>query len=346
MIQHPHILIIRLSAMGDVAMAVTVVRALVDQHPNTQITIVSKPFFKPLFAGMPNVCFFAADVKKKHRGILGLLQLFRELKTKKITHVADFHDALRSKILRTFFRMIGIPVVSIDKGRSEKKALTRSTNKVLKPLKTSHQRYADVLNALGFSTDLSDSKAIQRKPLSKKITAITGSKERQWIGIAPFAAFKGKIYPFHLMEEVIVSLASKGFQLFLFGGGEHEIEQLNALEKKHDNVLNTAGKFSFEEELQLISSLDLMISMDSGNAHLSAMQQVKTITLWGVTHPYVGFAPFDQPADFCLLSDLEKYPKIPCSVYGNKMADGYENAMKSISPRTVVDKVLLVLNYQ
>ena len=96
-----------------------------------------------------------------------------------------------------------------------------------------------------------------------------------------------------------------------------EIEQLNALEKKYDNVLNIAGKFSFEEELQLISSLDLMISMDSGNAHLSAMQQVKTITLWGVTHPYAGFAPFDQPADFCLLSNLEKYPKIPCSVYGN-----------------------------
>lgn len=332
--------------MGDVAMAVPVVRALVDQHPNAQITIVSKPFFKPLFAGMPNVCFFAADVKKKHRGILGLLQLFRELQTKKITHVADFHDVLRSKILRTFFRMIGIPVVSIDKGRSEKKALTRSTNKVLKPLKTSHQRYADALHALGFPTDLSDSKVIQRKPLSKKMIAITGKKARQWIGIAPFAAFKGKIYPFHLMEEVIVSLASKGFQLFLFGGGEHEIEQLNVLEKKHDNVLNTAGKFSFEEELQLISSLDLMISMDSGNAHLSAMQQVKTITLWGVTHPYAGFAPFDQPADFCLLSDLEKYPKIPCSVYGNKMADGYENAMKSISPRTVVDKVLLVLNSQ
>ena len=332
--------------MGDVAMAVPVVRALVDQHPNAQITIVSKPFFKPLFAGMPNVCFFAADVKKKHRGILGLLQLFRELQTKNITHVADFHDVLRSKILRTFFRMIGIPVVSIDKGRSEKKALTRSTNKVLKPLKTSHQRYADALNALGFPTDLSDSKIIQRKLLTKKITAITGSKERQWIGIAPFAAFKGKIYPFHLMEEVIVSLASRGFQLFLFGGGEHEIEQLNVLEKKHDYVLNTAGKFSFEEELQLISSLDLMISMDSGNAHLSAMQQVKTITLWGVTHPYAGFAPFDQPADFCLLSDLEKYPKIPCSVYGNKMADGYENAMKSISPKTVVEKVLLVLNSQ
>ena len=330
--------------MGDVAMAVPVIRALVDQYPNVQITVVSKPFLKPLFSGIRNVYFFAADVKKKHRGILGLLQLFRELRIKKITHVADFHDVLRSKVLRTLFQMIGTPVISIDKGRFEKKALTRSTNKVLKPLKNSHQRYADVLSALGFSTDLSDPKPIQRKPLSNKLISITGKKARQWVGIAPFAAFKGKIYPIHLMEKVIVSLASKGFQLFLFGGGQKEIEQLNALEKKYDNVLNTAGKFSFEEELQLISSLDLMISMDSGNAHLSAMQQVKTITLWGVTHPYAGFAPFDQPADFCLLSNLEKYPKIPCSVYGNKIADGYENAMESISPKTVIDKVLLVLN--
>ena len=86
-------------------------------------------------------------MKKKHRGILGLLQLFRELRIKKITHVADFHDVLRSKVLRTLFQMIGTPVISIDKGRSEKKALTRSTNKVLKPLKNSHQRYADVLSA-------------------------------------------------------------------------------------------------------------------------------------------------------------------------------------------------------
>ncbi|CAI8332784.1 MAG: Lipopolysaccharide core heptosyltransferase RfaQ [Flavobacterium sp. SCGC AAA160-P02] len=330
--------------MGDVAMVVPVIRAFINQHPNCRVTVVSKPFFKPLFAELSNVSFVTADVKKKHRGILGLFRLFRELKKKKITHIADFHDVLRSKVVRTLFRTTGVPVVSINKGRSEKKALTRPKNKVFKPLKTSHQRYADVLDKLGFPTNLSNPNPIQRKPLSKKITAITGSKESLWIGIAPFAAFKGKIYPLHLMEKVVLSLASNGFQLLLFGGGPNEIKQLNAFEKKHDNVLNTAGKFSFQEEIQLISSLDLMISMDSGNAHLAAMQQVKTITLWGVTHPYAGFTPFNQPDDYCLLSDLREYPKIPCSVYGNKMAEGYEKVMESISPESIVAKVLLVLN--
>ncbi len=72
---------------------------------------------------------------------------------------------------------------------------------------------------------------------------------------------------------------------------------------------NIAGKMSFDEELELIRSLDLMISMDSGNAHLAAMQQIKTITLWGVTHPFAGFAPFDQPKKYCLVSDNKKISK-------------------------------------
>ena len=88
------------------------------------------------------------------------------------------------------------------------------------------------------------------------------------------------------MEEVIEKLTSKGVKIVLFGGGEKEITILNALEKKYSNVQNIAGKMSFDEELELMRSLDLMISMDSGNAHLAAMQQIKTITLWGVTHPF------------------------------------------------------------
>jgi ADP-heptose:LPS heptosyltransferase len=87
-----------------------------------------------------------------------------------------------------------------------------------------------------------------------------------------------------------------------------------------------------------------MVSMDSGNAHLAAMQQVKTITLWGVTHPYAGFAPFYQPTDYCIVSDLKRYPKIPCSIYGNKVLNGYENVMETITPTSVVEKVMSVLS--
>ena len=330
--------------MGDVAMSIPVIRALTEKHPECKITVLSKPFFKPLFDKIPQVSFFAAQVNTKHKGILGLFKLYRELKKENITHVADFHNVLRSKILRTLFIFNGNPCICINKGRTEKKALTRTKNKIFKQLKTSHQRYAEVLNKLGFNLDLSNPTLIEKKKLSEKITIITGLKTDTWIGIAPFAAFKGKVYPLQLMEEVIKEMASKGFKIFLFGGGKHEVKILNTIEKTYKNVINLAGRLSFKEELEVISKLDLMVSMDSGNAHLAAMQQVKTITLWGVTHPYAGFAPFHQPDDYCLISDLEKYPKIPCSIYGNKVINGYENVMETISPDRVIEKIMSVLS--
>ena len=130
--------------------------------------MLSKPFFKPLFDTIPQVSFFAAQVNTKHKGILGLFKLYRELKKEKITHVADFHNVLRSKILRSLFIFDGKPSIFIDKGRAEKKALTRTKNKIFKQLKTSHQRYADVLNKLGFTLDLSNPTQINKKKLSRK----------------------------------------------------------------------------------------------------------------------------------------------------------------------------------
>ena len=329
--------------MGDVAMTVPVIRALTTKYPDCKITVLSKPFFKPLFDTIPQVSFFAAQVNTKHKGIVGLFKLYRELKKEKITHVADFHNVLRSKILRALFIFDGKPSIFIDKGRAEKKALTRTKNKIFKQLKNSHQRYADVLHKLGFTLDLSNPTLINKKKLSEKITLFTGLKKDTWIGIAPFAAFKGKVYPLRLMKEVIEEMASKGFKIFLFGGGKGEIEILNTLENIHDGIVNLAGKLSFKEELEVIGVLDVMVAMDSGNAHLAAMQQVKTVTLWGVTHPYAGFAPFHQPDDYSMVSDLEKYPKIPCSIYGNKVANGYENVMETIAPTKVIEKIMSVL---
>lgn len=334
MTHQPHILIIRLSALGDVAMTVPVIKALVDQYPNCKVTVVSKPFLKPLFKDIDNVSFFAADVKGKHKGFFGLFKLFRELRKLEITHVADFHNVLRSKILRLFFGFTSVKKAFIDKGREEKKALTSENDKVFKQLKTSIQRYADVLNQIGFRIDVSNQKPINKKPLK---SSLLRDKSEAWIGIAPFAAFEGKMYPLDLMKEVITQISKKG-KVLLFGGGKKEIEIFNQWESEIENTINVAGKISFEEELTLISHLDVMLSMDSGNAHLAAMQNVDTVTIWGVTHPYAGFAPFNQE-EHCILPDLEKYPKLPCSVYGNKVFEGYEDVMRSIPVHVVVEKV-------
>ena len=340
-----HIAVIRLSAMGDVAMTVPVLRAFSLQHPNVKVTVVSRPFFKPFFDGIPNVSFFAVDVKKRHNGLLGLFRLFLDLKKLNIDAIADLHNVLRSKVVRKLFTLNGKKVAVTNKGRAEKNALTRVQNKIFKPLKTMFERHRDTFKKLGFDIDLTQPVFPEKAILSEEITAVIGNKNEKWIGIAPFAQYESKVYPLDLMQKVIDDLVNNSnIKLFLFGGGEKETELLNQLKQQHKNVIVIPGKLKFQQELDLISNLDIMLSMDSGNAHIAAMLGVNVITLWGATHPFAGFSPFQQPFENGITSDRSLYPKLPTSVYGNKKVAGYEDAMRSILPETVIDKIKKELN--
>lgn len=329
-----HILVIRLSAMGDVAIMAPVLRAFSQQHPDVNLTVLTRKFFKPIFRDLPNVEVFHADVKGIHKGIFGLYNLSNELKKLNIDAVADLHNVLRSKILKIF--LFGIKWIQIDKGRTEKKALV--SGKEFKQLKTSAVRYKDVFEQLGFPIDITNPTFPQKKTISNNTRNIVGTDSKKWIGIAPFAQHQSKMYPLDLMNDVIAQL-SKEHKIILFGGGQKEIDILNGIENNFENVINISGKLSFDEELDVISNLDVMLSMDSGNAHLAAMLGKKVVTIWGVTHPYAGFSPFNQPFDYALLSDRNKYPKIPTSVYGNKYPEDYKEATRSILPKTIIEKI-------
>lgn len=333
-----HILVIRLSAMGDVAMIVPVLRAFTQQYPDVKITVLTRTFFKSFFKDLPNVTAFPAELKGTHKGIFGLFKLSKSLKKLEIDTVADLHNVLRTNILKTF--LFRIKTIQIDKGRTEKKALI--SGEKFKQLKTTHQRYADVFEALGFKIDLSNPTFPEKAVLSGKLKALLGNNTKKHIGIAPFAAHEGKMYPLDLMKSVIETL-SKDYNVVLFGGGNKEIAILSTIENSFKNVINVAGKLSLEEELNLISNLDVMLSMDSGNAHLAAMLGVKVVTIWGVTHPYAGFAPFNQPDHYALLSDRMQFPKIPTSVYGNKYPENYKEASRSISLESIVEKVRAII---
>ncbi len=335
-----HLLLIRFSAMGDVAMLAPVVRILTQTYPQLKVTILTREFFTPIFKDISGVSVFPADLKGKHKGIFGLRRLASELKNLGITSVGDMHNVLRSNLLRTFFLFFGINFRQINKGRAEKKALTATKNKVFQPLKSTHQRYADVLSELGYPVDLSKLSFPEKSALSPGVNKITGEKTDAWIGIAPFAAHQAKAYPMELLTKVLHKLSlSPDLSIFLFGGGPDETEKLQFLASGFENIFSLAGKLKFEEELEVISNLDLMVSMDSGNAHLAAMYGVKVLTIWGVTHPYAGFGAYNQPKDHHLIPDRNKYPAIPTSVYGNKFPKGYEKAIETITPDKVVAKI-------
>ena len=161
----------------------------------------------------------------------------------------------------------------------------------------------------------------------------------KWIGIAPFAAHKGKIYPLEKMERVIELLLERepNCRIFLFGGGAEERELLTQWESRHDRC-TCALLGSLYNELVLMSHLDTMVSMDSANMHLASLTGTRVVSVWGATHPFAGFMGWNQsPADAVQTT----LPCRPCSIFGNKPClHGDYPCLNSITPEEIVERVL------
>lgn len=338
-----HLLVLRLSAMGDVALMVPVIGRLRDSYPRLTITVVSQEKFRPMFEMLPGVIFFAADIYGRHKGLFGMYRLFQELrKNNKITAIADLHDVIRTRVLRFFFRLAGHQTFIIDKGRQEKKELTRKVNKKLTPLKTTIQRYKEVFDTAGFPFELNTKAERTKLSATDKVLQLMPEVQKVKIGIAPFAMHREKMYPLDHMEEVALSLLQKNYTIILFGGGKKELALMQEWETKYPGMVNTIGRLSFSEELILISQLDGMISMDSANMHLASLFGVPVISIWGATHPFAGFYGFGQSAENIVQAEL--YCR-PCSVFGNKTCyRGDWACLKMIDPQTIIDKTEKMLN--
>jgi ADP-heptose:LPS heptosyltransferase len=342
-----HVLVIRLSAMGDVAIMAPVLNALLKQHPQLSVTLLTLAKWAPIFAAIPRLKTVPVETKGIHKGIIGLWRLSQSLKKEGFIAIADLHGVLRSRLLCFFLFLSGHKYARIVKGRAEKKALTRLENKIFKPLKHSSIRYGEVFAKLGFPITL-DPSTVLSKPPKKPETTGADQSNFTTIGVAPFAAHKGKQYPLDLMIqalEIFSRLAGKDqkeIRFVFFGGGPVETPKIKALCKQFPHSSHGLS-LSFEQELQVIAHLDFMVAMDSGNAHLAAMYAVPTLTLWGNTHPYAGFAPVFQTEKNRLLSDRITYPGLPTSVFGKEVPKGYEKVMESIAPAEVAEKMSALL---
>lgn len=344
-----HILIIRFSAMGDVAMTVPVVYALAKQYPHVRITVLSQPFARVFYEQLaPNVGFMEADIKREYHGVKGLNALYRRLVAKNFTAIADFHDVLRSQYLRTRFNLDRFPVAHINKHRTLKRKLTVPYNKVLRQLPTSFECYAEVLDKLGYPVRLEGFTSIYPSGGGnlRLLPESIGEKKgfQQWIGIAPFAAHQQKIYPLQLLDEVITSITQRhpSCRIFLFGGGNYEKTQLDNLTERHPQAINASALLGgLQNELILMSHLDVMISMDSANMHLASLVNTPVVSVWGATHPYAGFMGWGQNPDNAIQIELNCRP---CSIYGNKICmRGDLACLNQITPSTIADRVEIVL---
>lgn len=343
------LLVMRFSAMGDAAMTVPVLYALASQHPHLRITVLTRTRFVPLFEWLPaNVQVKGVDFAKQD-GIIGLTRLYNRLKDGHFDAVADLHDVLRSKYIRTCFSMAGTRVAVIDKGRKEKKELIGNgqTYPALKPMR---ERYAEVFRALGFEIDLSKKFRVDlRSESMTPVRNLVGRKQagEKWVGVAPFAAHAQKIYPLERMQQVVNQLADRGYKVLLFGAGKKESDILAQWERPSSpphspfSVKSICGKLGgLKNEMLLMAHLDLMLSMDSANMHIASIFGIPVLSIWGATHPKAGFSGYGQSPASELQLDL---PCRPCSIYGKPPCKWGDLRCMNILPETIVEAAVNML---
>lgn len=328
------ILIVRLSALGDVAMTIPVIYSMARRYPHTEIHVLTRPFMASLFVNPPaNVTVIKADFKGSHKGIKGTLKLLKMLAAERYSAVADFHNVLRSWIIDAAMKLRGAGIAMVDKRRSHRRRLLKGGDEERYDF---INRYEDTLGRLGFTVKTDFDGIFKEKSGALPVSIADGS-----VGIAPFARYLNKTYPPEMMKEVVRMLSEKGIPVYLFGARGNEAAMLESWAREMGGVISVAGKFTLDVELSLMSRLSLMVSMDSANQHLAALTGIPVLTIWGSTAPVCGFNPYGQPAENSLIAGIECQP---CSIAGAvDCPRGTFECLHGITPQTIVKRITSML---
>lgn len=323
------VLVIRFSALGDLAMTIPVIMEALRQNERLEVDVLTRPFMAKLIPDHPRLRAIGADVDNAFKGVWGLRRLTKELKAyAQFDAVADLHYVLRSRVITRLMRSSVAQTAHMDKGREEKKALTRKEKKVRGALRSMTERYADVFRALGLTLDLPHS--------------LFTVGNRSGIGFAPYAQHRGKSWPLDYARELLVQLNAEGQSVTLFGGPSEraELEELGA---DLDGVSVHKGK-GLSSDVLAMSHLELMISMDSANMHMASLAGTPVISIWGATHPDAGFMGYGQSIENAVQIPVEELECRPCSVFGNKPCHRGDYAcMNRISPDQVREQIKTAL---
>jgi ADP-heptose:LPS heptosyltransferase len=314
--------------MGDVAMTLPVLQKALRENPNLEIVLLTQNTFASLFEN--NERLFVHPVSlSQFQGFFGLWRLFRQLTSKYTIHqVADLHDVLRSRIIRLFFRLFGIPIFSIKKDRHSKQRILAT--KKTEPLVHTTARYTQVFENAGFS--------MSANPFPLPAVSITMADQAvidryllqftpPYVAFAPFAKHATKMLPLNQSSQLIAALTSS-HTVFLLGGNEDR-SNMETLTEKHVRTF-MINDLSFIQQVGLMQRMDAVITMDSANMHLAAIQQVPVVSLWGATHPCFGFNGIQTDPNG-IVETYVTLPCRPCSVFGNKPCTNKQHPMQCMT---------------
>jgi heptosyltransferase-2 len=317
------ILILRLSSIGDIVLTTPIVRCIYRQFPGVEIHFVTKITFKSILDYNPYV-------HKVHVFGNDISELSETLGGENFDLLIDLHKNLRSRKLK---QLLKVKSITFDKINLKK--FLAVNFKMLNRLPKKHivDRYFEALKPIGLENDGYGLDYFISEKDKVDVTQWLPAENKKFVVLVIGGSYTTKKIPINKLIEICSFLT---LPIILVGGKEDQGtgEQLKQL---FPGVIDTSGRYNFNQSASLIQQCEWVISSDTGMMHIASAFKKKIISLWGNTIPAFGMAPYmPQPENVIL--EIEGLECRPCSKLGYKGCPlGHFKCMNTIDVSLVKD---------
>jgi heptosyltransferase-1 len=257
------ILVVRLSAMGDVIHALPAVASLKHSFPHSHVTWVIRTTWMPLLENNP----FVDEIIPFERSLRGIAAAYRKLREQRFDLAIDFQGLMQSALVAAAPRPDRIAGFHRSQVREKAAALFYST---CVEARTQHvvDRNLELVAAAGASSLLHTFSLPEGVPEGKL-------PEGKFVLTSPLAGWGSKQWPAEFYQEI----ASRLDIPLVVNGPPEAAETLSKIRGAHVHLSGIAGLIHATRRAQAV------IGVDSGPLHLAAALSKPGVAIFGPTDP-------------------------------------------------------------
>ena len=336
-----NILIVKLSAIGDVIHALPVSYALRKKYPTAHITWVVEPTAYEIVKHNPCVDEVILFQKKAFKTFKGFKQNFKPFY--KLLHRRKYDISID---LQGLFKSMAVVLTANAKKKIGYVDMREGSNLISKAIKGPHfnghivDRYLDTVKYLGCDTD---NIIFPLKNTAEEINYVNNLLMDNKINDnTPFIVFAvgtnwvNKCWSTKNFAILSDLLSEHSIKTVLIGFGKNDEQKALEITRQNtsNNIVNLVGKTSLMQTAALIKKAKAVVGGDTGNLHLAAALNIPAIMLMGPTDPNRN-GPYKQMHNVILAGhDCDGCWKRTC----RKNID----CLSTITPNQVLKKILKI----